>query len=50
MQEERRARIRELLGSAVPGSGMGGVSVPVTLVINVSVGRVFKKSREYHEA
>ncbi len=41
-QEERKARIRELLGSVVPGNVWCGE--PVTLVVNVTVGRAFKKS------
>jgi hypothetical protein len=47
MQEERRVRIRELLGSAVPGGVMGYRMVPMTLIVKVSVNSPFKKRVDY---
>lgn len=46
MQEERRARIRELVGAAIPGR-VGSGLVPVTLIVNVSVDSAFKKRVGY---
>lgn len=42
MEEERRARIRELLSSAMPGGVVRGV-VPASLSVNVFVGSFSKK-------
>lgn len=43
-QEERTARIRELLNSAIPGTGDIYGRAPTTVVVNVSIGHHFKKS------
>ncbi len=42
-QEERRARIRELLNSAVPATEDIYERAPTTVVVNVSIGHPFKK-------
>lgn len=41
-KEERMARIRELLGSAMPGGGVSSAT-PTTVVVNVLVGSRSKK-------
>lgn len=49
MQEERRARIRELLGSAVQDWEKHVASPPITLIVKVSVSGDFKKNRGCHQ-
>ena len=41
-KEERRARIRELLGSTLPG-GVAGEAMQASFVVNVVVGSFSKK-------